>query len=522
VQLDELSPAHATDARLLAGRLALDRGRTADARRHLRSAARARTAGSRARAAGWLAQATLCEIDGRWRAMLGACDQGLRSLDVLLDTVGSTELRVLATARRAELVRMALRCALGRGDARGLLTWSERARATVLAVPPVRPPGDDGLVSELAALRNLVRRLEAGDHAGHAAPVLLRERRRLESAVRQRVLRTPGTTVGAARSLDVDALLGALGGCDLLELVDVDGELHAVVAGRGAVRTRRVGPVAAAERSLAHALFALRREGARPDGRASLDLDTIGARLEAALLGDAVALLRDGPVVVVPTSRLHAVPWNMLPALRGRPTTVAPSATTWLRARNTAPPPGARVVLVGGPRLSTGAEEVHRLAARYPQADVLTGGSATAERVLTALDGAWLAHVAAHGTFRADSPSFSALELDDGPLTGYDLERLHRAPHRIVLSSCNSAVGAPSGADELIGLVSVLIALGAAGVVASVVPVDDPATVALMLALHEGLCSGAPPAEALHRARTTVGGTGRARAAADAFVALGT
>jgi hypothetical protein len=50
------------------------------------------------------------------------------------------------------------------------------------------------------------------------------------------------------------------------------------------------------------------------------------------------------------------------------------------------------------------------------------------EKVMAAIDGAWLVHMAAHGTFRADSPLFSAIELDDGPLTVYDLERLRRAP----------------------------------------------------------------------------------------------
>ncbi|WP_329476959.1 CHAT domain-containing protein [Kribbella sp. NBC_01484] len=37
------------------------------------------------------------------------------------------------------------------------------------------------------------------------------------------------------------------------------------------------------------------------------------------------------------------------------------------------------------------------------------------------------------------------------------VERLERAPHRVVLSSCSSALGGPSGADELLGLVSALV-----------------------------------------------------------------
>jgi CHAT domain-containing protein len=180
------------------------------------------------------------------------------------------------------------------------------------------------------------------------------------------------------------------------------------------------------------------------------------------------------------------------------------------------------VVLVGGPRLTTGDAEIQHLAARYPDAVVLAGGDATAERVLAAMDGAWLVHIAAHGTFRADSPLFSAIELDDGPLTVYDLERLKRAPYRVVLSSCSSAARAAVGADELLGLVSALISLGSAGVLASVVPVSDPATVPLMLALHDHLRTGPGLAEALMLARRAVSDDPVARATADSFVALGT
>ena len=122
---------------------------------------------------------------------------------------------------------------------------------------------------------------------------------------------------------------------------------------------------------------------------------------------------------------------------------------------------------------------------------MLGGGTATAGRVLDAIDGAGLAHIAAHGTFRADSPLFSALRLDDGPLTVYDLERLRRGPRRLVLSSCDSGIAAPAGADEVLGLASSLLPLGTTGIVASVVPVNDEAVVPLMTALHRELRGGA-------------------------------
>ena len=139
-RLDELDAARAVDAHLLTGRLALAQGRHDEAGLHLRSAAAARHRGQlRTRSAGWLAQATWCEAEGRWRGMLAACDRGLALLDLHLRTLGATELRTLATAQGAELAGMVLRHAVRRGNARLFLEWSERWRATVLRITPVRP-----------------------------------------------------------------------------------------------------------------------------------------------------------------------------------------------------------------------------------------------------------------------------------------------------------------------------------------------------------------------------------------------
>ena len=149
----------------------------------------------------------------------------------------------------------------------------------------------------------------------------------------------------------------------------------------------------------------------------------LGERLEQTLFGDAARLFPDGPVVVVPTARLHGVPWALLPSLADRPFTVTPSAAQWVRAADAAPTTH-KVALLAGPGLGTGGAEVPILARRRPDAVHLAGEDATVEAALHALDGARLAHVAAHGRFRADSPLFSSLELADGPLTVHDLERL--------------------------------------------------------------------------------------------------
>src|SRR5229473_5221638 len=133
--------------------------------------------------------------------------------------------------------------------------------------------------------------------------------------------------------------------------------------------------------------------------------------------------LGDQSVVVVPPGKLHAIPWALIPALSGRVFSVAPSAGAWLRAHSASPPSRTHVTLARGPGLVTEGAEVPLIAQLYDDVTVLGGAEATAGRVLSALDGAWLGHIAAHGSFRADSPMFSSLRMCDGPLTVYDFEQ---------------------------------------------------------------------------------------------------
>jgi hypothetical protein len=516
----------ASQAHLLAGQLALARRRRQDADRHLAAAARGRQRGpAMPRATGWLAEALRAEAAGDPRRLLAACRRGLDVLDQHRLTLGAAELRARATAHGAELAMLAQRHAVRAARPRLLLSWSERWRATALAVPPVRPPDDRELGTDLAALRDVTSRLEKARAADGPAAVLAREQLRLEAAVRARVLRTPGAAGAGRPAFSVPELLGALGPARLLQIIDVDGTLQVLVCGGGRVRQLAAGRSQDAGRESEFVRFGLQRLARRrdrDDQRASVAVLAAGARkLEAALLGPAVRQLGDGPLVIVPPARLHAVPWALLPSLRDRVISVAPSATAWLRARAIGAPSGRQVVVACGPGLAAGAQEVPAVAGEYPGARVLTGGAATAAKVLEAIDGAWLAHIAAHGTFRADSPLFSSLLLDDGLLTVYDFERLRRAPYRLVLSSCDSGLLAPAGADELLGLASSLLPLGTAGILASVVPLNDLAAAALMPRLHRSLASGGTLAESLPVVRRDLGDDPLLLGAGWSLVALG-
>ena len=532
VHLDELHSTEAPLAHLLAGRMALGLGRFEEADRHLGAAARMRRRGAPlSRATGWLAQALHAEAAGDSRRMLSACRRGLAVLDEHLLTLGASELRAQATVHGTELAALAQRHALRAGRTRDLLVWSERWRAAALAIPPVHPPDDPAIQADLAAVRDIASRLK--DARARRAPTATfdRQLQQLERVIRARALRLRGNggdgnrDAAGSHRFDVASLLDELGGGRLVQLVEVDGDLHVLVCGAGRVRRFHAGRAAVAAREVELARFRLRRFGG---GHPSLSaeatvalLDATGQRLERVLLGEASRHLGDGPVVIVPPGRLHAVPWPLLASLRDRAVSVAPSASVWLRARRVVAPSRRDVALVLGPDLESSAAEVPALAEQYDDVTLLGHGDATAERVLAAIDGAWLVHIAAHGTFRADSPLFSSVRIDDGPLTVYDFERLRRAPYRLVLGSCDSGLLAPAGADELLGLTTSLVALGTVGIVASVVPVSDAAAMKLMVALHQRLRRGSTLAESLRQARHELGDDPALAPTGWSFIALG-
>lgn len=529
VQLEALGSGDAPLARLLAGRIALALGRAADAESHLAAAARIRWRGpALSRIYGWLAEALRAEAAGNSRRLLNACRRGLDLLDQHRLTLGATELRAQATAQGSELAELAQRWALRSVRPRPLLAWSERWRSTALAVPPARPLDDRELQADLTAVRDITSRAESARARGAPTAALERDQLRLEDAIRARVMRAEGVSLPGGSSgpggseLDIEALLGELREARLLQIADIDGDLHLLVCGAGKVRHFTAGHTKDAAREVDFARFGLNRlahsgPGDRPENALSI-LDATGRKLEDVLLGAASRQLGDGPIVIVPPGRLHAVPWALLPSLRDRVVSVSPSARAWLRARAAARPDGPEVVLVRGPGLGTGAVEALATEHGIP---ILADGRATVAQVLDAIDGAQLAHMAAHGSFRSDSPLFSSLRMHDGPLTVYDFERLRRAPYQMILPACDSGLLAPAGADELLGLTSSLVPLGTAGIIASVVRVNDKAADKLMLALHRRLRGVSTLAESLCAARAEVNANPVETATGWSFIALG-
>ena len=507
----------ALDARLIVARLAMELGHVETARRELTGLNWSGPAEVRARA--WHATALLRLCDGDRHGADSALRAGVRVLDRFRASLGASELRAHASGHTSELTGLGLRLAVESGRPDSVLRWAERGHACALRLRPVRPPDDLELAADLAGLRQVVVDLATTTGDPRA---LLRRQAVLEDAVRNRARHAAGVHMPGADALpSVPALSAALGSSVLVEYLDLAGRLHAAVVADGRVRLHELGAVADVERLLGELRFGLRRLaydlGAHTDR-----VDRTARRLDAVLLAPLHEVIGDRPLVIVPTGPLHEMPWPILPSCHGRPVSVTPSAALWHRAAQPTSSDGRRVV-VSGPGLPHAAAEVSALARRYPDAERFTGRGARVDAVIAALDGAELGHIAAHGRFRADNPLFSALQLADGPLTAYDLERLDRPPRRIVLSACDSGRSTVHPGDEVLGLASVLLALGTSTLVATVIPVPDRASRPVMLRFHRLLDSGLRPAQALAQAQQQLAGRGTAasRVATIGFVCFG-
>jgi tetratricopeptide (TPR) repeat protein len=513
----------ALDAHLIAAHLARERDRLDEAREQLASAARARRRGPvdlRSRA--WHAEALVRLAAGDRRGAESALRAGMRVLHDFRGALGATELRAHASAHAGDAARLGLRLAVEERRADRALAWAERWRAGALQLRPVRPPDDTVLEGALAELRRVVSRIGQEALAGRDLTGLRRRQAGLEQLVQRRARLVAGGAYALPPPPAPAELSALLGERALVEVVALDRRLHAVVLAGGRLTLHGLGELREVTAEMAALRFGLRRLAFAHGSAASLEAAAgavayAAGRLDELLVGPLLERVGGRPLVLVPTGVLHALPWSALPSLQDRPVSVAPSAALWRRAAETASSSrDGRVVIVEGPELPGAAGEVAALARRYPDATCLVGPAATAAAVAQALDGAALAHVAAHGAFRVDNPLFSSLQLADGPLTVYDLEGLARAPRRLVLSACDAGLSGVRPGDELMGLAGALFALGMSTLVASVIPVPDAATKELMLALHRALQGGAGPAEALARARS-----GQDPAVAASFVCFG-
>ncbi len=444
--------------------------------------------------------------NGRRSAGLAEIRRGLDDLADFQARFGSQDLQSAAAIHGRDLARLGLRTATSTGSPAAILQWLERARAATTRLPAVRPPADPVLADELGALRVADEQARAALLAGKRDAAA--DKRVAE--LRRRVRARSWTVSGSGRPDRPPSLAGVQ---RLLADRRPDAGVVALFIGGGKIHAL----VITASRAM-HLVLAERAELEAHRHRLQGDLDLLAderipARLATVAAGSmsqslgrmgevfvpVLNVLGRGPVLIAAVGPLATVPWLLLPGLEGRAVTVSSSVTRAIAGLDAPIPPaaGKGVLVVAGPEVTNGDKEAAAIAALHPGSLLLTGEQATGRAVLAAIPQGGLVHIAAHGHHEVGNPLFSGVKLADGLLFGYDFAPNPTLPGQVVLSSCDVGQTDERPGGEPLGLVAALVRSGVPTVITGTSRIADVVAEAAMVGYHEGLLSGAGPAESL-------------------------
>jgi tetratricopeptide (TPR) repeat protein len=428
---------------------------------------------------------------------------GLDLLDEYRMTFGSVEFQAGVSALGVQLSNKGLGHATDHGGPAETLWWAERSRAQSLRVPPVKSSASPDAREALGRLRQARRELWDLQMEGREPSEALARVAELEAQIRDYDRTRPGPGEQADR-IDPERIHELAESRDtvVVNLFRHEGGLRAILAGSGRLRHVELMPFEGAtelERRLGADLDALSRTFNHPP--------RLRQSVEGAMRRNAESLSRgvwdpiaeyvgERQVVIVPHSRLAWIPWPLLPPLRGRPVTVSPSAEAWWRAVQK-PATSGPALIAAGPRLARADDEVKAIAELYPDAQLVPAGQSDPEAVLRGLDGASVAHLAAHGHHEPDNVLFSRLDFGLGPLNAYELLGLEQPPGHVVLSSCDLGRSTVEVGNETLGFTAALLHAGTSTVVSSLAKVPDEMAAEMMVEYHRRCAAGANPAEAL-------------------------
>jgi len=216
---------------------------------------------------------------------------------------------------------------------------------------------------------------------------------------------------------------------------------------------------------------------------------------------------RPTALLVVPHGLLHRVPFCALHngreyLLRDWVITISPSLEVAQIAESRRARRGSALVLGVTDEATPGMErEARAIAQILGDATLLTGSEATFAAVRTHAARARLVHLACHGLFRAENPTFTSFRLADRWVRAADVTALDLAGATLVLSACESGRMGRLPGHEVAGLARGFLSAGVRCVVVSQWLADDRSTSELMVELYRSMARGDSPAAALRAAQ---------------------
>src|SRR5579883_2429424 len=184
----------------------------------------------------------------------------------------------------------------------------------------------------------------------------------------------------------------------------------------------------------------------------------------------------------------------------------APSASVMAACLALPPRRRGRVLVLGvaDRKAPLIAAEARAVAGLWPRSCLLEGERATVTALRAHAAGTRVLHIAAHGTFRRETPLFSAIHLSRSRLSLYELYQLRMPLELAVLSGCATGLNVVAHGDELVGLMRGLLSAGARSLLLTLWDVNDRATLEFMSAFYRGWRSGLAKDEAVRQAMAAV------------------
>lgn len=250
------------------------------------------------------------------------------------------------------------------------------------------------------------------------------------------------------------------------------------------------------------------------------DVDAKGQALYQKLIAP---VARDGVqrLFVVPHGPLHYLPFQALHDGKGylianQAIAVWPSASVGGQLWSRPPSKVGTLMAFGNPATPEnvplpGAErEVNQVAELFRQKQIYVQKDATKVTFKQQANQSAVLHVAAHAEVDEVDPLFSRILLandgqDRGLLEAREVYQLNMSGVSLVtLSACESGLGKVVKGDEIIGFTRSFLSAGASSMVASLWPVADESTEALMTRMYQTMGEGTDLMDAMRQAQIDV------------------
>ncbi|MBX3170090.1 MAG: CHAT domain-containing protein [Candidatus Eremiobacteraeota bacterium] len=233
-------------------------------------------------------------------------------------------------------------------------------------------------------------------------------------------------------------------------------------------------------------------------------------RLHAALVASLGPELEGKQVQVIPGGLFWYLPWDVLKDGQDRYlvetlewSCVSPSELLRSRFANQGSAKVGQLVALGGsnPDLPATGEEARMVSSLFSPSQALVGAQANSQELIRWAPQADILHLATHSGVSA-SLNQSYIELSDGPFTLEQVYGLHLRPRcRVVLSSCESALGQSDPGREVSSLATAFLVGGASSVVATLWRVEDDTSMQFFRRYYARLLQSGSTSKALRQAR---------------------